>query len=86
MQDPLTKKQHKDFLSGFRADYERKYKELLKKCTDMQEESGNSIGTLVIDGTPISDGSHVLARIALMEAAKGFRIVGFKALQKELVR
>lgn len=75
MKDPLTKKQHREFLKGIQDEYYREYQKVLAGTSE--------IAVSVVRDAP-ARGSHVLARIALSQVAKSYRLLGFQALQAEL--
>ena len=79
MKDPLTKKEHRDLLILFRMEYLLYYNGLLRKASYLEDSP------IMKDGMPLAKHSHVLAKMALREAAKSFPVIGYKKLQKELL-
>lgn len=79
MKDPLTKKQRKEMLAEFKEEFDKKYAQLLKVADNIIEKD------IAKDGMPFQKGSYVLARIALIKAAEGFRLFSsFKELEFDL--
>lgn len=76
MKDPLTKKEHKDFINTVIVEYNKYYKALLNRA--------NSVSLKREDGKPFGKSSHFLARIAIMRAAKDFESKAWPELKKEL--